>query len=32
MINAIQDDEEMQYLMKLNHSVKKVKGSNGENS
>lgn len=32
MLNAIQEDEEMQYLMKLNGSVKKVKSSNSENS
>ena len=32
MLNAIQEDEEMQYLMRLNGSVKKVKSSNSENS
>ncbi len=32
MMNAIQEDEEMMYLLKLNTSVKKVKSSNGENS
>ena len=32
MMQVLQEDEEMHYLIKLNSTVKKVKNSNGENS